>query len=90
MQVTFKYMAQVRKEAGTEVEEVVLDDGLTLEKAISELTRQHGDAFGKLVLKEDGSIQPCLLTLVNGNPVELTQVLSEGDEITILSAVAGG
>ncbi len=90
MQVTFTYLAQIRKEAGTGAEEIVLDDGASITGGIGVAAGQHGEGFRKLVADENGSVRPSLLVLVNGRPAGPDQRLSPGDEVTLLSAVAGG
>ena len=92
MHVTIHYFAQVRQAAGVESEELKLDDGSDVAAALSELAGRHGDGFRALVLDPQGAVRPSLVTLVNGAPIPHGQQppLSDGDEISLLSAIAGG
>ncbi len=92
MQVTINYFAQVRQAAGVESERLALDDGADIQAALSELAGQHGDDFRALVLDQAGAVRPGLLTLLNGQSVPGRQrhPLADGDEISLISAVAGG
>ena len=82
MQVTFSYFAQVRQAAGVETEKL----------ALAESGKRHGEAFRTLVLDEFGVVRPSMLVLVNGVPAQRggQRPLADGDEVTLLSAVAGG
>jgi molybdopterin converting factor small subunit len=93
VQVTINYFAQVRQAAGgVESERLSLDDGVDIQTALSELAGRHGDAFRALVLDQAGAVRPGLLTLVNGQSVPNQQrhPLADGDELSLISAVAGG
>jgi MoaD family protein len=92
VQVTINYFAQVRQAAGVESERLSLDDGVDIQTALSELARRHGDDLKALVLDQAGAVRPDLLTVVNGQSVPSPQQhpLTDGDEISLISAVAGG
>jgi len=86
------YFAQVRQAAGVESERASFDEGVDIRTALSELSERHGDDFRALVLDQAGAVRPGLLTLVNGQSVPNRQQhrLADGDEISLISAVAGG
>ena len=92
MQVTIKYFAQVRQAAGVESERLSLGDGVDVQTALAELAGRHGDDFRAMVLDQAGAVRPGLLTVVNGQSVPSPQQypLADGDEISLISAVAGG
>jgi len=92
VQVTINYFAQVRQAAGIESERLSLDDGVDIQTALSELAQGHGHDFRALVLDQAGAVRPGLLTVVNGQSVPSPQrhPLADGDEISLISAVAGG
>ena len=92
MQVTINYFAQVRQAAGVESEQLSLDDGLDIQTALSELAQRHGHDFRAMVLDQAGAVRPGLLTVVNGRSVPSPQQhpLVDGDELSLISAVAGG
>jgi MoaD family protein len=92
MQVTLNYFAQVRKAVGAESEKLEIADGADVLSAVLKAADEHGEGFRGMLLNEAGEIQPSLLILVNGQPVPHGQKssLADGDEISILSPVAGG
>lgn len=92
MHVTIKYFAQVRQAAGVESEQLSLDDGVDIQTTLAELAQCHGDDFRALVLDQAGSVRPGLLTVVNGQSVTSPKQhpLADGDELSLISAVAGG
>ena len=92
MQVTINYFAQIRQATGVGSERLSLDEGADIQTALAELARRHGDDFGALVLGQAGTVRPGLLTVVNGQSLPSPQKhpLADGDEISLISAVAGG
>ena len=92
MHVTLNYFAQVRQAAGVEAEQVQLDDDTDVLGAVEEVAERHGKDLRGLVLDESGAIRPSLMVLVNGQSLSAGQslALADGDEITILSPIAGG
>ncbi len=92
MKVSMVYFAQLKDAAGTSSEIVELPDGADLASAVSDAARRHGEAFRKIALDEGGNIRPSLLVTVNGRPAARGAVveLRDGDEISLLSPIAGG
>ena len=92
MKITFRFFAQVRKAAGAESEAAEISDGADTSAALGELAAGHGEEFRSLVLDEAGKVRPSLVVLVNGTPAARGggAKLSDGDQVSLLSAVAGG
>jgi molybdopterin converting factor small subunit len=92
MQVTFNYFAQVRQAAGVASDRVSVSENADVVAALAALAERHGDEFRALVLDPTGGIRTSLLTLVNGQlvPHGEKRPLAEGDQVSLLSAVAGG
>lgn len=92
MQVTIKYFAQVRQAAGVESETLPLRLGVDIQTALVELVKRHGEDFRAIVLDQTGCVRPGLLTVVNGQSVTNPKrhSLADGDELSLISAVAGG
>jgi MoaD family protein len=65
----------------------------TLHSLLTELARQHGEAFQKRVL-QDGKLSKTVVVMVNGQNVrllaELDTALAPDDSIAIFPVVAGG
>jgi molybdopterin converting factor small subunit len=90
MQVTVHYLAQLRRAAGCASERLDVNLGVTVCELFHRLAEIHGAAFRTLLLGENCRPHPSLLIFVGEQPAELTGVLREGDEITILTPMAGG
>ena len=92
MQVMINYFAQIRQATGVKSEQLSLDEGANIQTVLAELARRHGGDFAALALDQAGAVRPGLLTVVNGQSVPDPQKhpLADGDEISLISAVAGG
>ena len=69
-------------------------DASTLKDAFTKISETMGDDFKRRVLNEDGTPRSLINIYVNGKNAKfssgLDTTLSNGDEISILPAVAGG
>ena len=90
MQVTVHYLAQFRRTAGCASERLDVNLGVTVCELFHRLAEIHGGAFRTLLLGENCRPHPSLLIFVGEQPAELSGLLREGDEITILTPMAGG
>lgn len=90
MQVTVHYLAQLRRAAGCASERLDVELGMTVCDLFRRLAEIHGGAFRTLLLGENCRPHPSLLIFVGEQPADLAGVLREGDEITILTPMAGG
>ena len=90
MQVTVHYFAQLRRAAGCTVERVDVEPGSTIAALFARLGTLHGESVRALLLGSDGTPHPSLLVFVGEQPAELSQPLRDGDEVTILTPMAGG
>lgn len=90
MQVTVKYLAQVRHATGMPSETVRLDRPCTLQQLLTHLVDRHGDPFRRL-LGRNGSAASLLL-FIGDEQVrwEGAVELHDGDLVTVLSPIAGG
>jgi molybdopterin converting factor small subunit len=92
VKVRIQYMAQVRQAAG------VAEDGIEMERPclaadlLLRLAGQRGDTFRRLVVDEQGRLQPTLLVFVGEEQIGPNggRLLRDGDVITVLSPMAGG
>ncbi len=92
MQVTVKYMAQLKQAAGTGTQTVEVGPGCTVQALLRELANQRPEAFRRIVLDAQGHLQPCLLFFVQEEQVrpEEPRQLQDGDMVTLLAPMAGG
>jgi MoaD family protein len=90
MTVTVKIPAQLR--AVTDGEEEIEVDGDTVGEALDAVFDQHTDLRERIT--EDGTLRRFVNVYVSGEDIRfqdgLETTLSDGDEVTILPAVAGG
>jgi len=90
MSVTVKIPAQLRGVTDGECEIEV--DGTTVGEALDAVFNQHDDLRGRIT--EDGGLRRFVNVYVSGEDIRfqdgLDTKLQDGDEVTILPAVAGG
>jgi MoaD family protein len=90
MAVTVKIPAQLR--AVTDGAEEVEVDGETVGEALDAVFDEHEDLRARIT--EDGTLRRFVNVYVSGEDIRfqdgLDTALSDGDEVTILPAVAGG
>jgi MoaD family protein len=90
MAITIKIPAQLR--AATEGEEEVEVDGDTVGEALDAVFSAYGDLRERIT--EDGTLRRFVNVYVSGEDIRfqdgLDTPLADGDEVTILPAVAGG
>ena len=92
MKIRLLYTAQLKAALGTSEEWIELPSGSTLSDCLEALLARHGEVLRTMLFDQDqnrwSSILPCI-----GNeqvPIDHPVPLSEGDEITLLSAISGG
>lgn len=92
MKVRIKYFGQLREMAGVEEEAGEPSEGNDLKAVLEERARSHGDDFRRVIFNRGGRLRPSVMILVNGDPVDKARPpkLEDGDEITVLAAIAGG
>lgn len=92
MQVTVKYMAQLKQAAGASKETVAVNLGCTVQTLLRDLAAKRPEAFRRIVLDAQGNLQPCLLFFVQEEQVrpEEQRELCDGDVVTVLAPMAGG
>jgi MoaD family protein len=91
MSVTVKIPTQLRAAAGGAAEAEI--DGATVEEVLAGLYARHGELRGR-ISDEDGSLRRFVNVYVAGEDIRfldgLATPVSDGQELTILPAVAGG
>ena len=91
MAVTVKLPAQLRDAAGGTTAAAV--DGATVGEALEALYAEHGELRGRLA-DGDGALRRFVNVYLGGEDIRfldgLDTPLADGDEVTILPAVAGG
>jgi MoaD family protein len=92
MKVAVRYQAQLRQTTGCTSEVIVLDGPCSLQQLMRQLADRHGERLRGMLLDADGRLQPSILLFVNEEQVrwDTPRQLQDGDEVTILSPMAGG
>jgi molybdopterin converting factor small subunit len=92
MKVTVHYSAQLRQATGVAIESIELEPLSSLQELVLRLVSDRGTALRHLLLEPQGELRNSVLTIVNDEQVhwQTPVQLQEGDDITFLSALAGG
>jgi MoaD family protein len=92
MKVTLSFFGQIRKVTVLEKETLELPEGSNLLQAIAALTDSYGQDFSNIVSGDGGGVRSSIILLLNGVPAnrDCSSALSDGDSVSLLSAVAGG
>ncbi len=91
MKIAVRYMAQLRQAAGVAAEVVELDEAGSLADLLRLLAERRGAELCRLLLANNGSPQPTLLVFVGDAQADVSRTtLTDGDEVTLLSPIAGG
>jgi MoaD family protein len=90
MYVTVHYFAQLRRAADRTEERVEIELGTTVAGLLNLLSDVHGDAVRSLLVGDAGAPRPSLLVFIDEQPADAARSLVDGDEVTILTPMAGG
>jgi len=92
MNISMQFFAQIRRATGTESDQLELDSGADTLALLKTAAHRYGPDFSALVVDENGSLRPSVILLVNGLPAprDGSHILQDGDQVSLLSAVAGG
>ena len=90
MQITIRYMSQIKRAAACSSECVDIRDGSSLTDLLVHVAHQHGDAFRGMLLDDASTPRKSLLYFVGEEHADVSRPLKHGDEVTILSPMAGG
>lgn len=92
MKVTLNYMGQLRYLSGKDSEQIDCAGGRSLSEMLTEVSKAYDQRFVDVIFDSAGDLRPSLMIVVNDKTAdkELTQSLSDGDSVTLLTAIAGG
>ncbi len=92
MKVRFHYFGQLRHftEKADEYREIA--DSQSLGSALDDAAKDYDEGFRGIVFDESGAVRPSLMLLLNDAPVDKSALpeLKDGDEVSLLTAIAGG
>jgi MoaD family protein len=92
MRIKLKYMGQLRSLTGKDSDQIECSQGASLTDLMTEASKKYDKRFAEIVMDETGAIRPSLIIIVDGVSADkdVTPNLSDGDSITLLTAIAGG
>ncbi len=92
MNVTLNYLGQLRHIAGVEAERIECPDSALLTHVLKDVSTRHEGPFAKILLDDADRLRPSVMILVNEVPIGKGSVveLHDGDQVTLLPAIAGG
>lgn len=92
MKISVKYTAQLKKEAGVSLQEFLVEENDNLQKFIVRIARSHNDNFRDMLLDDSGEFRQSVMIVYNRSQVGINDHINfkEGDEIILMSPIAGG
>ena len=92
MRVTIDFTTQIKAALGIGQACVDIQPGTTVETVLRSFQQAHPDPFSQLVFDGRGALLPSLLICVNDEQIAAPgeRELSDGDTVTLLSAISGG
>lgn len=92
MNVTVVYTTQIKATLGMAEAVVEVSAGTSAVDLLKQLAEQHGVTFGELVFAAGGQLLPSLLLCIGDKQLTAPgqHTLSDGEVLTILSAISGG
>ena len=89
MNVVVRYLAQLKHAAGLPSEAVAVEPGCTVADLLGLLAAHHR-SLRALLLDDAQRPQRTLLVFVGDEQARADRVLSAGDEVTLMTPIAGG
>ena len=91
IEVKIVFLSFIEDLVGKKEEIITLEKNSTLNDLLSSIKKLFDKALSKLIFSSSGEIKKYILIGLNGKNVkEFAIQLNQGDEITILPAIAGG
>ncbi len=94
MNVEVKFFTSLREITGKKVDEIQLQNTITVDELLTLLSEKYGKNFREYIYNKKGEVQGFLSVLVNGKNINIMQgfdtKLQENDVVAILPPVGGG
>ncbi len=94
MKVEVRFFTSLREITGKKIEEIMLQNTITVGELLTELSKKYGKEFREYLYTQKGKVHGYLSILVNGKSTNILQgldtELKEGDTVAILPPVGGG
>lgn len=90
--IKVKYTAQLKKAVGKANDLLEIEEAVTIEGCLKLLLAKYTEAFTNIVFDENGNYLNAVLLVVNGvqRDFEDATELQNGDELMVMSPIAGG
>ncbi len=95
MNVSVRYLVNFSVVTGKKNEDILLQEGATLQDLIDQLIEKYGSTLKKEIFSQKGEIKPHILILINGRSLDqykerLHTPLANGDSLIFTFPVTGG
>ena len=94
MKVEVKFFTSLREITGKKVDEIQLQNTVTVNELVTLLSEKYGKNFREYIYNKKGDVQEFLSFLVNGKNINIMQgfdtKLQEGNVVVILPPIGGG
>jgi molybdopterin converting factor small subunit len=90
MNINVLYLGPIRQAAGKSAERVSIAEPCTMEGLVQHLAAAATPPLRRLLVDDQGKMQPALLLFVEDDQVDAARALRDGDVVTVLSPMAGG
>jgi len=94
MKVEVKFFTSLREITGKKVDEIQLQNTITVNELVTLLSEKYGKNFREYIYNKKGDVQEFLSFLVNGKNINIMQgfdtKLQEGNVVAILPPIGGG
>ncbi len=92
MKITVRYLAQIKHAAGVSIEQIEAAPDRTVREFVVDLAEQRAGPLRDALLNPDGNPRRSVLLFVGERQVAAGEDVSlrDGDELLILSPIAGG
>ena len=92
MTIVVKFTAQLKKEAGTAQQEFELADDDNLTALLARVSQAFNDKVRDMIFDDNGVFRQSIIIVQNGTQVGIDDpiALKQGDEILLMSPIAGG
>ena len=91
MQIHIKYFAQIKSKAGKSSEMLELENGTSLQGCIKKLCKNNKQ-IKDILYNESGVYRDAVILVINSQQTRYAEnpMMNDGDELMIMSPIAGG
>ncbi len=94
MNIRIVYRGQIKQRTGRSHEDLEVQPGHSLENLLLEIRGRYGREVDAMLFDEQGNFRKMIMIVLNGTQLQAEDlevtILKEGDEIMLMSPIAGG